>query len=143
MVIVWCTRAAVFDIETRFGCCYFKVFPGGYLSIDIDTHTGCTQQDYIMEVKVTFGFRRNDYSEEAKVSIDKVIKMELERKLKGKGITTYRIYTPNRNTVKVVFISEDDLNKVFDNKDYFMNAGLTPKTNISLKASRTFFFGGV
>ena len=83
-----------------------------------------------MEVKVTFGFRRNDYSEEAKVSIDRVIKMELERKLKGKGITTYRIYTPNRNTVKVVFISEDDLNKVFDNKDYFMKAGLTPKTNI-------------
>ena len=94
-----------------------------------------------MEVKVTFGFRRNDYSEEAKVSIDRVIKMELERKLKGKGITTYRIYTPNRNTVKVVFISEDDLNKVFDNKDYFMNAGLTPKTNISLKTSRTVFCG--
>ena len=91
---------------------------------------------------MTFGFRRNDYSEEAKVSIDKEIEMELEGKLKGKGINNYRIYRPNRNTVKVVFISEADLNKVYDNKDYFMKAGLTPKTSISIKASRTFFCVG-
>ena len=96
-----------------------------------------------MEFWVTFGFRRNNYSEEAKVSIDREIKMELEGKLEGKGINNYRIYTPNRNTVKVVFISEADLNKVYENKDYFMKAGLTPKTNISLKPRRTFFLWGV
>ena len=58
-----------------------------------------------MEFRVTFGFRRNDYSEEAKASIDREIKMELEGKLKGDVINNYRIYTPYRNTVKVVFIS--------------------------------------
>ena len=95
-----------------------------------------------MTFNLTFRFTRDDYSAEAKTDIDRVIKMTLQEKLDDKNIKFSRIYTPNRNTVKVVFLSDEDLNKVFENEDHFRAAFLTPKMGISMKASRTVFCGG-
>ena len=94
-----------------------------------------------MTFNLTFKFTRDDYSAEAKTDIDSVIKMMLQEKLDDKNIKFSRMYTPNRNTVKVVFLSDEDLNKVFENEDYFRAAFLTPKMSISMKASRTVFCG--
>ena len=95
-----------------------------------------------MTFKLTFRFTRDDYSTEAKKDIDRVIKVTLQEKLEDKNIKISRIYTPSRNTVKVVFYSDEELNKVFENEDYFRAAFLTPKMSISMKASRTVFCGG-
>ena len=96
-----------------------------------------------MAYKLAFRFTRQDYSESAKADTDRVIRTTLQEKLDNKGIKTNRIYTPSRNTVKVIFYSETELNKVLDNERYFKAANLAPKISISLKASRTVFCGGV
>ena len=95
-----------------------------------------------MTFKLTFRFTRADYSTEAKTDIDRVIKMTLQEKLDDKNIKFSRIYTPNRNTVKVIFFSDEELNKVFENEDFFRAAFLKPRMSISMKASRTVFCGG-
>ena len=94
-----------------------------------------------MAYKLAFRFTRADYSEAAKADTDRVIRTTLQEKLDTKHIQTSRIYMPSRNTVKVIFHSETELNKVLSNEDYFKAANLAPKISISLKASRTVFAG--
>jgi len=95
-----------------------------------------------MSYRIAFRFERDNYSAEVRKDSDRLIRQTLHEKLDRKGIQSSRIYTPSRNTIKVIFQSEKELNKVLDNEDHFKAAFLYPKISISLKASRTVFCGG-
>ena len=95
-----------------------------------------------MAFRLAFRFERNDYSESARANIDREIKVTVQQKLDQKGIKASRIYEPGRNSIKVIFLSEVELNKVLDNEEHFTRANLYPKLSITLKASRTVFCGG-
>ena len=94
-----------------------------------------------MAFKLIFRFERADYSESARAEIDREVKVMVQQKLDEKSIKASRIFPPGRNSVKVMFLSENELNKVLDNEGHF-TPNLYPKLSITLKASRTVFCGG-
>ena len=95
-----------------------------------------------MAYRLIFQFKRADYSESARADIDREIKVTVQQKLDQKNIKASRIFAPGRNTIKVIFLSEVELNKVLDNEEHFTAANIYPKICITLKASRTVFCGG-
>ena len=95
-----------------------------------------------MAFKIIFRFERVDYSETARADIDRGIKVAVQKKLDEKNIKSSRIFPPGRNSVKVIFLSETELNKVLDNEGHFTAANLYPKLSITFKANRTVFCGG-
>ena len=95
-----------------------------------------------MALRVNFRFIRYDYSEAARAEIDREVKVTVQQKLDQKNIKASRIFAPGRNSIKVLFLSENELNKVLENERHFTAANLTPRISISLKASRTVFCGG-
>ena len=77
------------------------------------------------------------------MTVDKeVLRLELQELLEDRQISTIRIYAPSRNSIKVLFHSENELNKVFIFKEYFEQKGFHPKLSQALKASRTIFCSG-
>ena len=92
--------------------------------------------------KITFRFQRDDYGPDNKTSDDQTLKFKMQELLKEKHISALRIYTPSWNSMKVIFQSEDEVNKVLTNKDYFVNRGFYPKISMALKAGRTIFCSG-
>ena len=68
-----------------------------------------------MAFKLIFRFERVDYSESARADTDREIKITVQQKLDQKNIKASRIFAPGRNTIKVIFLSEVELNKVLDN----------------------------
>ena len=95
-----------------------------------------------MAYRLIFRFERADYSESARADIDREIKVTVQQKLDQKNIKASRIFAPGRNSIKVIFLSEVELNKVLDNEEHFTAANIYPKICITLKASRTVFCGG-
>ena len=95
-----------------------------------------------MAYRLVFRFERGDYSEAVRADTDREIKTILQQKFDQKRIKVSRIYAPSRNSIKVIFLSEDELNKVMDNEEHFIVENLYPKISITLKASRTVFCGG-
>ena len=63
-----------------------------------------------MALKIIFRFERVDYSETARADIDRGIKVAVQKKLDEKNIKASRIFPPGRNSVKVIFLSETELN---------------------------------
>ena len=49
------------------------------------------------------------------------------------------MYQPARNSVKVIFPTESDIDKVIDSEDEIKAENFEPKMSLSLKASRTVF----
>ena len=80
-----------------------------------------------MTFKLTFRFERADYSESARADIDREVKVMVQKKLDEKSIKASRIFPPGRNSVKVMFSSENELNEVLDNEGHFTAADLYPK----------------
>ena len=95
-----------------------------------------------MAYRLVFRFERASYSEAVRADTDREIKTTLQKKFDQKSIKASRIYAPGRNSVKVIFQSENELNKVLDNEEYFTVANIYPKICMTLKASRTVFCGG-
>ena len=96
-----------------------------------------------MALKLSFRLVREDYSENSRTRGDTQIKLKLQQILNAKDISVGRIYAPSRNSVKVLFMSEFELNKVLDNEQVFIQAGLTPKITMKLKVKRTVFCAGM
>ena len=96
-----------------------------------------------MALKLSFRFVREDYSENNRTRGDRQIKLTLQEILNAKSISVGRIYAPSRNSIKALFMSEFDLNKVLDNEQVFIQAGLTPKITMKLKVKRTVFCAGM
>ena len=77
-----------------------------------------------------------------RIKHDEEIKLELQKILEDKSILADRIYVPSRNSIKVVFYTEGELNKVLDDKNYFIEEGYEPRLSMALKATRTVFCTG-
>ena len=76
--------------------------------------------------KLSFKFNRDSYEENVRIRDDEKIKLALQQILDEKSIIVDRIYAPNRNSIKAVFYSEGELNKVLDDNIYFMEEGCDP-----------------
>ena len=63
-----------------------------------------------MAYRLIFRFDRADYLESVRADIDREVKITLQQKLDQKSIKASRIYAPSRNSIKVIFLSEDELN---------------------------------
>ena len=92
--------------------------------------------------KLAFKIHRYPYDSTDGMLDREPLRLELQDLLDEKHIPKLRIYAPTRNSIKVLFYNEDDLNKVLICKDFFEDKGFYPKLPISLKASRTIFCSG-
>ena len=90
-----------------------------------------------MAFKVNFRFARENYSTEIMQQNNSTIKTMLLGKLDEKQILYTRIYAPSRNSIKVLFPSDDEVNKVLANTEHFNP--FQPKISMALKSSRTIF----
>ena len=72
-----------------------------------------------MAYKVNFRFEREDYSTEAMRENNNTIRTLLYNKLDEKKIVSTRIYAPSRNSIKVLFPSDEEVNTVLANTQYF------------------------
>ena len=54
-------------------------------------------------------------------------------------ITPIHMYQPARNSIKVVFARENEIDKVFANEDIFKENNFEPRMSLALKACRTVF----
>ena len=95
-----------------------------------------------MALKLSFRFERQEYSMETRASGNMNIRTTLAQTLDGKEIIVSRIFAPSRNSVKAIFPSETELNKVLEDEDLFIQKGLTPKITMKLRAVRTIFCAG-
>ena len=95
-----------------------------------------------MAYKLNFKFVRNNYNLEFRAGGDERVKTTLQTLLARKNISTSRLYNPTRNSLKVIFPSEVELNKVLENKEMFLSENLTPQLSLSVKATRTIFCAG-
>ena len=69
--------------------------------------------------KVAFRFERDEYTDDRILETNEKIKVGIQTKLAQKEIITLRIYAPSRNSIKALFPSEKELNKVFINHSFF------------------------
>ena len=88
--------------------------------------------------KLAFRFERRNHNHD-----DNQYKLQLKGLLDGIEATTTRIYTPSLNSIKVLFPTEAELNKVMDNKAFIEHHGFTPRLSMALKSSRTVFCFGL
>ena len=92
-----------------------------------------------MALKLIFKFERDNYSPNVMNNDENVIKQKLNRLLDGMGIVASHMYKPARNSVKVIFPTEKEIDKVIENEEVFKAENFEPKMSLSLKASRTVF----
>ena len=92
-----------------------------------------------MALKLIFKLQREDYSQGSWQENNNRIKTNLNNILNDKGITITHIHTPARNSVKVIFPTDGDIDKVMKNAEAIKNEGFEPRMSLSLKACRTIF----
>ena len=92
-----------------------------------------------MALKIIFKFQRNYYNHETKRENDQQIKQNLNRILIDKGITTSHFYPPGWNSIKVIFPTDSEIDKVMENEESFKAENFEPKMSLSLKSCRTVF----
>ena len=91
--------------------------------------------------KIAFRFNREEYSLDDR-AYNSQITDDLMKLLDQKYITTDRLYSPSRNSIKAIFYNEEQLNKVLELREYFEQAGYYPRLSMADKASRTIFCAG-
>lgn len=94
-----------------------------------------------MAMKVSFRFNRTHFRgthEEIIQSITNAV----TAKLNELRIEHSRAYTPSRDSIKILFPTEEQINKVLDNTEVLKAAGFEPRSSMALKASRTIFCFG-
>ena len=92
-----------------------------------------------MSLKIAFRFDRTNYSSTARQEQNAQIKQKILGIFDQKGIEYCNIYTPARNSIKVIFPSETEVNKVVNNIDIFQTDNFEPRLGLKLKANRTVF----
>ena len=92
--------------------------------------------------KLSFRIHRYDYDPDNMTLNKEPFRIELQELLSINHISTIRIYAPSRNSIKVLFHSEEELNKVFSCNNTFEIKGFYPKISRALKANRTIFCSG-
>ena len=96
-----------------------------------------------MAYKLIFKFDRNSYTGSPSPNERKQqIFNDIMKKTNDLKIECTRYYTPSRDSLKVLFHSEKELNKVLKKKNNFIAAGFEPRLTMPLKAARTVFCYG-
>ena len=92
-----------------------------------------------MSYKLAFRFERTSYSPSQMRQHNPEAVRRLQTLMDSKAIIYSHIYEPNRNSIKVIYPNENELDKVFKYEQIFKNENFTPKMSLELKASRTVF----
>ena len=92
-----------------------------------------------MALKIIFKFKRDDYNHETKQENDEQIKQNLNRILITNGITTSHFYPPVWNSIKVIFPTDSEIDRVMENEEAFKSENFEPKMSLALKSCRTVF----
>ena len=92
-----------------------------------------------MAYKLSFRFEREDHTIDRTSENNDTIRTLLYSRLDKKEIVPLRMYTPSRNSIKVLFKSDEEVNKILQDTLHFTSVGLHPKISMTLKASRTVF----
>ena len=92
-----------------------------------------------MALKLNFKFQRDEYTYNTKQENDEKIKTDLQRILNDNEITATHMYKPSKNSIKVIFPTDKEVDKVIENEEAFKNKNFEPKMSLSLKACRTIF----
>ena len=87
-----------------------------------------------MALKLIFKFTR-----EAMQENDNEIKIILQGIFDDNGITTSHMYKPARHSIKVLFPTEKDIDKVLEKEEAFKTKNFEPRVSLSLKSCRTIF----
>ena len=67
------------------------------------------------------------------------IKIRLLKTLEEKEILYSHIYAPTKTSIKVIFPTETEIDKVMNASEYFKMHNLNPKMNLKSKNNRTVF----
>ena len=94
-----------------------------------------------MSLKVSFRFNRSRFHGTLE-EVNNAIKGTLTAALNNFVVESTNIYAPTRDSIKVLFPSENEINKIFANIDQFKAAGLEPRISMGLKSKRTVFCFG-
>ena len=92
-----------------------------------------------MSFKLAFRFKRNNYSPEAMREGDEEIKRNLKIILDTRTVNFNHMYPPARNSIKVIFPSESEIEKILAHPEHFIENHYEPKMSLTLKANRTIF----
>ena len=92
-----------------------------------------------MALKLIFKFLRENYCRESRQESNGHVKENLQRIFNEKGITINHMYTPSNNSVKVIFPTDAEIDKVMEHEEDFKKENFEPKMSLSLKSSRTIF----
>ena len=84
--------------------------------------------------KLAFRYERRDVRMDSEA-----YKTQLKALLDSMEIHTTRIYNPSYNSIKVIFPTENELNKVMGRRAFCEQHGYIPKISMALKATRTVF----
>ena len=83
-----------------------------------------------MALKLIFKFERDNYSPEAMNNSNESIKQNLNRILDNNSITISHMYKPARNSVKVIFPTEKEIDKVIENEEEFKASNFEIKMSL-------------
>ena len=92
-----------------------------------------------MALKLIFKFRRDEYTNRTRQENDENIKLNLQQILNEMAITATHMYKPSMDSIKVIFPTDSEIDKVIANEEAFKNKNFEPKMSLSLKACRTIF----
>ena len=92
-----------------------------------------------MHFVIAFRFIRTQYSPTIMQEQNPEIKRRLSSILDQLIINYTHMYNPARNSLKVIFSSESEINSVMENIEAFKRENFEPRLGLKLKASRTVF----
>ena len=92
--------------------------------------------------KLSFRFRREDYSLESRTMDNDRLKQKLIDQLELMQIDVSHVHTPTRNLIKALFKNEIELNKVLTHREVLEYSGFHPILSRNLKTKRTIFCSG-
>ena len=90
-----------------------------------------------MAYKLSFKINRTRYTGNAE-DINRQINQELINITNIQHIELLRIYQPNRDSIKVLFPDEKNLNKAMTKSATLKSAGFEPRLSIALKAAEQY-----
>ena len=92
--------------------------------------------------KLSFRFKRQNYSEEVRTADNDRLKQKLTNHLQSLEISIAHLHIPSRNLIKALFNNEEELNKVLYHKASFVSIGFLPVLSRPLKTKRTVYCSG-
>ena len=92
-----------------------------------------------MTLKLAFRFNRTSYDPTIMKENNPIIRRRLSTIFDANNMTYSHMYDPARNSIKIIFSSEKEIDKVLSNIDKFKNENFEPKISLELKAKRTVF----